>query len=167
MARLAYIMCQRSKANSPMQKHPATPEQTTKLPPGRLAYQPPVSSTFLSEEISPSHQVTEQSVREGMTIIRRRRRPAFISLRLSLSRRARLTGFRDTEAVGLGKIPDTHYPYPNYRNPNPNYPNPRYPIPSSDSDCHYPKLVWVIRVLHSCTRTTRNLPLCLYLFTCC
>jgi hypothetical protein len=72
--------------------------------------------------------------------------------------------------VGLGKIPDTHYPYPNYPNPNPNYPNPRYPIPSSDSDCHYPKLVWVIRVIHSgtqTTRTTRNLPLSLYLFTCC
>jgi hypothetical protein len=61
--------------------------------------------------------------------------------------------------LGLGKIPDTHYPYPNYPNPNPNYPNPRYP-----------KLVWVIRVIHSgtqTTRTTRNLPLSLYLFTCC
>jgi hypothetical protein len=72
--------------------------------------------------------------------------------------------------LGLGKIPDTHYPYPNYPNPNPNYPNPRYPIPSSDSDCHYPKLVWVIRVIYSdtqTTRTSRNLPLFLYLFTCC
>jgi hypothetical protein len=58
------------------------------------------------------------------------------------------------KCVGLGKIPDTHYPYPNYPNPNPNYPNPRYPIPSSDSDCHYPKLVWVIRVIHSGTQTT-------------
>jgi hypothetical protein len=24
--------------------------------------------------------------------------------------------------LGLGKIPDIHYPYPNYPNPNPNYP---------------------------------------------
>jgi hypothetical protein len=71
--------------------------------------------------------------------------------------------------LGLGRIPDTHYPYPNYPNPNPTYSNPRYPIPSSDSDCHYPNLVWVIRVIHSgtqTTRTTRNLPLSLYLFTC-
>jgi hypothetical protein len=72
--------------------------------------------------------------------------------------------------LGLGKIPHTHYPYPNYPNPNPNYPNPRYLIPCSDSNFHYPKLVWVIRVIHSgtqTTRTTRNLPFSLYLFTCC
>jgi hypothetical protein len=43
--------------------------------------------------------------------------------------------------VSLGKIIDTHYPYPNYLNPDPNYPNPRYPIPSSDSYFDYPKLV--------------------------
>jgi hypothetical protein len=61
---------------------------------------------------------------------------------------------------GLGKIPDTHYPYPNYLNP-------RYPIPISDSDCDYPKLLWVTRVIHSGTRTTQNLHLSLYLFTCC
>jgi hypothetical protein len=28
----------------------------------------------------------------------------------------------------MGKIPDTHYPYPNYPDPNPNYPDSRYPI---------------------------------------
>jgi hypothetical protein len=47
-------------------------------------------------------------------------------------------GATRTAGVVLGKIPDTHYPYPNY--PNPNYPSPRYPISSSDSDCDYPKL---------------------------
>jgi len=54
----------------------------------------------------------------------------------------------------LGKIPDTHYPYPNYPNPDPNYPNPRYPIPNSVSDFDYPKLVWVIRVISPGTQTT-------------
>jgi hypothetical protein len=59
------------------------------------------------------------------------------------------TGTRRLWRLGLCKIPDTHYPYTNY-------PNLRYPIPSSDSDCHYPKLVWVIRVIHSSTQTTRT-----------
>jgi hypothetical protein len=58
--------------------------------------------------------------------------------------------------VRLGKIPDTHYPYPNYPNPDPNYPNPRYPILNSDSDFDYPKLVWVIRVISLGTQTTRT-----------
>jgi len=56
--------------------------------------------------------------------------------------------------IGLGKLPDTHYPYPNYLDLDPNYPNPRYPILNSDSDFDYPKLVWVIRVISSGTRIT-------------
>jgi hypothetical protein len=41
--------------------------------------------------------------------------------------------------ISLGKIPDTHYPYPKYPNPYPNYPNPRYLILNSDSNSDYPK----------------------------
>jgi hypothetical protein len=41
--------------------------------------------------------------------------------------------------LSLGKIHDTHYPYPKYPNPDPNYPNLRYPILNSDSNLDYAK----------------------------
>jgi hypothetical protein len=70
----------------------------------------------------------------------------------------------DSAKVGLGKLPDTHYPYLNYPDPNPNYPNPRYPILNSDSDFDYPKLVRVIRVISPGTRTTRITRIFVYIF---
>jgi hypothetical protein len=54
----------------------------------------------------------------------------------------------------VDKIPDTQFSNPNYPNPDPKYPNPNYPITILDSDCKNPKLVWVIRVMFSGTRTT-------------
>jgi hypothetical protein len=35
--------------------------------------------------------------------------------------------------IGVGKLPDTHYPNPKYSDPDPNYPNPHYPKYNSDS----------------------------------
>jgi len=67
----------------------------------------------------------------------------------------------DSMILGLDKLPDTHYPYPNYPDPDPNYPNPRYPILNSDSNFDYPKLVWVIS---SGTRTTRITQIFVYIF---
>jgi hypothetical protein len=60
-----------------------------------------------------------------------------------------------TQLLRVGKIPDTQFPNPNYPNPDPKYPYPNYTITISDSDCKNPKLVWVIRVMFSGTRTTR------------
>jgi hypothetical protein len=59
-----------------------------------------------------------------------------------------------TGKLGLkvGKIPDIQFSNPNYPNSDPNL---NYPITISDSDCKNPKLVWVIRVIFSGTRTTR------------
>jgi hypothetical protein len=57
------------------------------------------------------------------------------------------------------QIPYTHFSYSNY-------PNLKYLIPSSDGDCDYLKLVWVIWVIRFGTQTTRgtqNLLLSLYL----
>ena len=62
--------------------------------------------------------------------------------------------------IGLGKIPDTHYPYSNL---DPNYLNPRYLIPNLDSDSNYLNLVWVIRVISPGTQTTR---ICVCLCVC-
>jgi hypothetical protein len=69
--------------------------------------------------------------------------------------------------LSLGKIPDTHYPYPNYPNPDPNYPNPRYLIPNSDSDFDYPKLVWVIWVIYPGTQTTQTFVFVFVFIICC
>ena len=68
--------------------------------------------------------------------------------------------------VRLGKLPDTHYPYPNYPDPDPNYPNLRYPILNSDSDFDYPKLVWVIQIISpvpELTELPKYLSISLYL----
>jgi hypothetical protein len=75
---------------------------------------------------------------------RRRRHPA-----PSRREESRWLSRQRRAGVSLGKIPDTHYPYPNY-------PNPRYPIPNLDSDFDYPKLVWVIRVISPGTQTIRT-----------
>jgi len=66
--------------------------------------------------------------------------------------------------VSLGKLPHTHYLYPNYPDLNPNYPNPRYSILNLDSNFDYPKLVWVIRVVSPDTRTTRITQIFSYIF---
>jgi hypothetical protein len=53
-----------------------------------------------------------------------------------------------------GHITATHYSNPKNLHPNPKNPNPQYPKSSSDSECYYPNLFWVIRVAAPSTRTT-------------
>jgi hypothetical protein len=58
--------------------------------------------------------------------------------------------------ISQGTKPDTQIPNPKYLHLNPKNPNPQYPKSNSGSECYYPNLFQVNRVVYPGTRSTRT-----------
>jgi hypothetical protein len=58
--------------------------------------------------------------------------------------------------ISLGRKPDTRTPNPKYPHPNLKNPNPQYPKSNSGSECYYPNLFRLNRVVCPGTRSTRT-----------